>query len=116
MGIKTEIIKVVGPIALQQAKKFWSKDHGSKVKEGAFKDCSIEMMGDEACIVVNENSGEIVSLTSEYVQSYTYVKKKERIAPNGIHTYYYYKIIFNDGRKSYVRMRKKYRNAMENYC
>ena len=117
MGIITEIIKVVGPKVVEAALKSGDKKHGSKVKDGAFKTCPIVMIGDEACIVVNESSGEIVSLTSEYVQSYEeYKKEKKRQVGLKRHTYYYYKITFQDGRKSYVRMRKKYRYAMEQYC
>ena len=116
MGIITEIIKVVGPKVVEAALKSGDKKHGSKVKDGAFKNCPIVMIGDEACIVVNESSGEIVSLTSEYVQSYEYIKEKKRLVGAIVHTYYYYKITFQNGKKSYVRMRKKYRYAMEQYC
>ena len=117
MGWKKELIKIVGTKVVEAAIKSGDKKHGSKVKDGAFKNCPIVMIGDEACIVVNESSGEIVSLTSEYVQSYEeYKKEQKRLVGVKVHTYYYYKITFRDGRKSYVRMRKKYRNAMKQYC
>lgn len=75
-GVKA-ILTALGPSVLEETKKYWSKDHGSKVKRGAFQECSIEMFGDKACIVVDENDGNIVMLTSDTIQSYQYVKKKK---------------------------------------
>ena len=109
------IVTTLAPSALSAAKKYWSKDHGSKVKQGAFQECSIEMFGDKACIVVNEDSGEVVMLTSDTIQSYRYVKEKKRTVGLTRHTYFYYDIIFKNGSESYVRMRRKYREAMESY-
>ncbi|MBD5149016.1 MAG: hypothetical protein HDT18_01250 [Oscillibacter sp.] len=105
-----KVLTFVGPIALKKAKKYWSTDHGSKVKRGVFQECAIEMFGDKACIVVNEDSGEVVFLTSDTIQSYHYVKEKRKTVP--MHTYFYYDIVFKDGSESYVRMRRKYRDAM----
>ncbi len=107
------IVTALAPSALSAAKKYWSKDHGSKVKRGAFQDCSIEMFGDKACIVVNEDSGEVVMLTSDTIQSYEYVKEKYKASR--MKKYYYYDITFKDGSESYVRMSKKYREAMESH-
>ena len=108
---KKGMVTIVGPALLKQGIKFVGKDHGSKVKKGAFQECPVEMFADKACIVVDTEEGEIVLLTSENIQSYRYIKKKDRMA----HTYYYYEIVFHDGTTSYVRMRRKYRDAMINY-
>lgn len=109
------IVTVLGPSVLEETRKYWSKDHGSKVKRGAFQECSIEMFGDKACIVVDESNGNIVMLTSDTIQSYQFVKKKKRIVGLSSHTYYYYDIIYKDGRESYIRMRKQYQDAMLNH-
>ena len=108
-----KIVVALAPAALAKAKRYWSKDHGSKVKRGAFQECSVEMFGDKACIMVNEDSGEVVMLTSETIQTYRYVKEKYKTSR--MKTYYYYDITFKDGSESYVRMSKKYREAMESY-
>ena len=44
-----------------------------------------------------------------------YVKEKKRTVGLARHTYFYYDITFKDGSESYVRMRRKYRDAMERY-
>jgi len=110
-----KIAVFLAPTVLAQAKKYWEKDHGSKVKQGKFQECSIELFGDKACIVVNEDQGEVVFLTSDTIQSYQYVKEKKRIVGLTRHTYFYYDITFKDGSESYVRMRRKYRDAMLSY-
>lgn len=115
----TKVGTVVGPVALEVAKRifknYFSKNHGSKVKMGEFADAKIEMYGDKACIKLNESGSQVLLLTSDNIQSYQYVKEKEK--PHGIKlsTYYYYNIYFKDGTSSYVRMRGKYRDAMEQY-
>ncbi len=88
--------------------------HGSKVKEGVFKDCTIELAGDKALIAVNLEKGEVVWLTSDNIQSYQLVKEKERFHKGKYETYYYYHITFKDGSTCYARMRRKYRDAMIN--
>lgn len=103
------IVTVVGPGVL----KYQKGNHGSKVKRGAYQDCEIDMFGDKACIVVDSDGSEIVLLTSEYIESYKFVEEKFR--KKKMKTYYYYEIYFKDGQKSYVRMSKKYRDAMLNY-
>ena len=113
MEAAQKIVVVLAPAALAKAKRYWSKDHGSKVKRGAFQECSVEMFGDKACIVVNEDSGEVVMLTSETIQTYRYVKEKYKTSR--MKKYYYYDITFKDGSESYVRMSKKYQEAMERY-
>lgn len=110
-----QILTIVGPVALKKAKKFWETDHGSKVKMGAYCGCPIESFGDEACIVVSEDGGKIIKLTSDTIQSCRYVKEKKRLVGVKYHTYFYYDITFKDGKESYVRMRRKYRDAMEAY-
>ena len=105
-----KIAIIVGP----QITKYLGKDHGSKVKRGTFKDCSISMYGDKACIVVDDDAGVLVCLTSDTVRSYQYLKDKIRM-PSG-KRYYYYHIVFKDGQECDVRMRKKYRKAMERDC
>lgn len=113
---KQEMIKQiaikVAPIIWEKAKLYFSQDHGSKVKSGAFADCPIEMFDNQAGIIVDEDTREIVMLTHENIQTYHFVKEKTRAAGK-MHKYYYYDITFKNGLKSYVRMRKKYRNAME---
>lgn len=81
-----ELVTILGPTVLKQGLKLL--DTNSKVKRGAFQDCSIEMFGDKACIVVNENSGEVVMLTSDTIQSYRYVKEKKKLGGKGYHTYF----------------------------
>ena len=92
----------IGPVALQIAKKWFqkytSKDHGSKVKMG---------------IQLDKAGSRVLLLTSENIQSYRYVKKKYHKLK--LKDYYYYEITFKDGSESYVRMSKKYRDAMERY-
>ena len=110
---KKGVVTIVAPTVWGKIKSYFGKDHGSKVKRGAFQECSIEMFGDKACILVNGNSGEVVFLTSDTIQSYRFIKKKDRLPQ--MKTYYYYEIIFNDGSESYVRMRRKYVEAMERY-
>ncbi len=110
-----QILTIVGPVALKKAKKFWETDHGSKVKKGAYSECPIELFGDKACIVVSEDGGEIIMLTSDTIQSCHYVKEKKRLVGVKYHTYFYYDITFQNGEESYVRMRRKYRDAMETY-
>ncbi len=80
-----------------------------------FQNCSVEMFGDKACIVVSEDSGEIVMLTSDSIQSYHYVKEKKRLVGASYHTYFYYDITFKNDCESYIRMRRKYRDAIERY-
>lgn len=117
MGIRTvavDLAKLIAPKLLDELIAYEGKPHGSKVKEGAFKDCTIELAEDKAFIVATPENGEIVWLTSEYIQSCQFVKEKEKLHKGKLKTYYYYNIIFKDGSKSYVRMREKYRTAMLN--
>ena len=72
-------ITVVAPNAWGKIKKFLGKNRGSKVKRGAFQDCSIEMFGDKACIVVDEDSGEIIMLTSDTIQTYRMLKRRSEL-------------------------------------
>ena len=39
-------------------------------------------------------------------------QSKEEYYQETFKTYYYYNIVFKDGNRSYVRMRRKYRDAM----
>ena len=112
-----DLVKILGFKNLQELLNYFLKNHGSKVKEGAFKDCTIELAGDKAFIAVTPKKGEIIWLTSDNIQSYQFVKKKDRFRPlkMAYKTYYYYTITFKDGSTSYVRMRKKYRKAMMKY-
>lgn len=110
-----QILTLVGSEALKITKRFWEKDHGSKVKRGAYSECPIELFGDKACIIVDEGIGEIIMLTSDTIQSCHYVKEKKRLVGVKYHTYFYYDITFKNGEESYVRMRRKYRDAMEEY-
>lgn len=110
---KKGVITFVAPAVWSKVKGYFGKDHGSKVKRGAFQECSIEMFGDKACILVNGDSGEVVFLTSDTIQSYQYIKEDYKVSR--MKNYYYYDITFKDGSESYVRMSKKYREAMESY-
>lgn len=115
MKIPKEIIdlaKVLGPEVLAELIKYFGKTHGSKVKEGSYKDCTIELDGDKAFIVTNPEKGEVVWLTSDNIQSYQFVKEKEKLHNMKMETYYYYSITFKDGSTSYIRMREKYKIAM----
>lgn len=114
-----DLLKILGPEdykkLIKKILKYIGKPHGSKVKEGAFKDCTIELAGDKAFIAVAPKKGKIVWLTSDNIESYRFVKEKERLHYTKYKTYYYYNITFKDGKTSYVRMRKKYRKAMMKY-
>lgn len=112
-----KLAEMLGFKSIPDLLKYFLRNHGSKVKEGAFKDCTIELAGDKAFIAVTPEKGEIVWLTSDNVESYQFVKKKDRFRPikMSYSTYYYYTITFKNGKTSYVRMRKKYRKAMLNH-
>ena len=110
---KKGVVTIVAPTVWGKLKKFLGKDRGSKVKRGAFQECSIEKFGNKACIVADEDSGAIVLLTSDTIQSWEYVKKDFKVTRGK--AYYYYEIKFREGQKSYVRMSEKYRDAMMNY-
>lgn len=115
IAVAKKILTYGGPIAAKELKKYLGKDHGSKVKMGVYQECSIGMFGDRACIIANADNGEYVLLTSDTIQSYKYVKEKRRVVGLTSHTYFYYNITFKDGSESYVRMRRKYRDAMLNH-
>lgn len=106
-------ITVLGPVAFKKMVKYQKGNHGSKVKIGNYQECEIAMFGDKACIVVNPDGGEIVLLTSDYIKSCRFIKKKFRKLK--MKDYYYYEIVFIDGKQSYVRMSKKYRDALKSY-
>lgn len=106
-----KIITAVGPVALGQIKKYLSGNHGSKVKMGDYAECKIARFGDEACIVV-DNSGNVILLNSDTIESYSFVKEKKRMVGLELKTYFYYNIYFKNGQKSYVRMSRKNQNAM----
>lgn len=108
-----KIVTIVGPDAVKQVVKYQKGNHGSKVKRGAYQDCKVEMFGDKACIVTDPDSGEVVFLTSDFIESCRFIEEKFKKAR--MKTYYYYEIVFKDGQQSYVRMSSKYRDAMENY-
>lgn len=110
-----KVLTVLGPIAGNKLVKYLSKDHGSKVKMGAYQECPIGLFGDKACIITDADNGEVIFLTSDTIQSYKYIKEKRRIVGITNHTYFYYNITFKDGSESYVRMRRKYREAMKSY-
>lgn len=110
-----DTLVVVGPHAIKKISEYCSKDHGSKVKRGAFQECPIEEFGDKACIVVDDEKGSVLMLTADTIQSCQLVKKKVRQVGLERHTFYYYDIVFKNGYESYVRMRTKYRKAMEKY-
>lgn len=111
-----KLMTTLAPIALGALQKkmgdYISTPHGSKVKEGAFKDCEIELVGDKACIVTDADKGRVLYLDENTVQSCQYVKEKKKIQGAKPKTYYYYNITFKDGSVSYARMRRKYRDAM----
>lgn len=110
---KKGVVTILGPALLKEAKKYWKEDHGSKVKEGAYKNCSIDMFADKTCILVDPEDGEIVLLIAENIMNCRFIKEKFRVKRGK--TYYYYEITFVDGKESYVRMSKKYRDAMLEY-
>ena len=108
-GMKT----IAGPMVFKETKQFLEKDHGSKVKTGIYSECPIELFGDMACIITDIDKGECVLLTSENIESLYFDKEKKRGFP--VHTFYYYTITFKNQTRSYVRMRRKYRDAMLKY-
>lgn len=110
---KKGLVTIIAPAVLKEVKKYWKKDHGSKVKEGTYKNCSIDMFADKACILVDSEQGQIVLLTNSEIESCRFVKEKFKV--NRGKNYYYFEIYFKDGNHSYVRMSKKYRDAMYRY-
>ena len=98
----------------KRALNFMGKPRGSKVKDGAYKDCLIETDPNEeyAFIVVDMSRGEVVMLTLDTIQSCQFLKEDKKLNKGKFKTYYYYNIVFKDGSRSYVRMRRKYRDAM----
>lgn len=112
------LIAILGPHAKKlledRVKEYLKKPHGSKVKEGAFEDCTIELDEDTdmAYIAVNPSRGEVIYLTSNTIQSVQFEKEDQKWRKGKLKTYYYYYITFSDGRRSRVRMRRKYRDAM----
>lgn len=116
-----KLVATLAPEVLNCIRKrvldYAGKPHGSKVKDGAYKDCLIELDSKEeyAFIVVDMSQGEVVYLTSDTIQSYEFLKEDKKLRKGKFKTYYYYNIIFKDGSRSYVRMRKKYRDAMLNH-
>lgn len=107
---KKAIAKMAVKKVVEMAEKELLKDHGSKVKKGAYEECSIVLVGTKACISLENH--DYLELTDENVQKIVFIKEKHRID----HTYYYYEIQFRDGRSSYVRMRRKYKDAMYAHC
>lgn len=112
-NVAKDVLTIVGPEVFNRVVKYQKGNHGSKVKRGAYQECEIKMFGDKACIVVNPDDGEIVLLTSDYIESCRFIKKKFRKLK--MKDYYYYEIVFIDGNQSYVRMSKKYRDALKSY-
>ena len=108
--IKSELGKLAIKTLAKLAEKELDKNHGSKVKKGRFAECKVTLVGTKACIYLG--NCEYLELTDENVQKITFIKEKHKID----HTYYYYEIEFRDGGSSYVRMRRKYRDAMYEHC
>lgn len=108
--IKRSVKELVIKKVTELAEKELSKNHGSKVKKGLYEECKITLVGTKACICLGNH--EYLELTDENVQKIMFIKEKHRID----HTYYYYEIEFRNGRSSYVRMRRKYRDAMFKHC
>lgn len=113
MTVATTVAPVALDIAKKQFQKYFSRDHGSKVKMGEFAEATIEMYGDKACIKLNENGSKVLLLTSDTIHSYRFIEEKFHISR--MKDYYYYDITFKDGSTSYVRMSEKYRDAMLRY-
>lgn len=115
MTIPPEALKILttlGPVAGKEIIKLLGKNPGSKVKMGAYQGCPITLFGNKACIVTNADNGEVVFLTSDTIEDYSYIKEKKRLAGVTLRTYFYYDIKFKNGSESYIRMRRKYRDAM----
>ena len=108
--IMNNIEKIVIKKLTKFAEKELTKKHGSKVKRGLYEECKITLVGTKACIYLGNR--EYLELTDENVQKIKFIKEKHKIN----HTYYYYEIEFHNGRSSYVRMRRKYKEAMYEHC
>lgn len=103
------------PMLTKKIKDYLGKDHGSKVKQGSFAECSITNFADKACIFDEANNRSIF-LISDNVYSCRFIKEKFR--PSKLKTYYYYEIDFTDGDNkynSYIRVSEKYRKCLEKY-
>ena len=103
------------PALTKKIKEHLGKDHGSKVKQGGFAECSITNYADKACIF-DEINDRFIFLLADNVTSCRFVKEKFRTSK--MKTYYYYEIEFTDGEtnyNSYIRVSKKYRECLEKY-
>lgn len=83
MGIPPEaleLLTILAPKGLEIQKKRLATPHGSKVKDGAYKDCTIELdENDEyAFIVVDPGRGTVLYLTADTIQSHQYVKQAQK--------------------------------------
>ena len=101
MGIPPEALEmltILAPKGLDILRKRLAAPHGSKVKDGAYKDCTIELdENDEyAFIVVDPGRGSVLYLTSDTIQSCQYVKQDKKLHKGKYKTYYYYNITFKD--------------------
>lgn len=109
-GVK--ILTALAPTAINSLIKHLGKEHGSKVKAGAYEECPISTHNNKACIIVKGENG-IITLTDETIESCYFIKKKYKIARGK--NYYYFDINFRDGQKSKIRISKKYRDALREY-
>lgn len=110
---KKGIVTILVPAVIKEAEKYWSKDHGSKVKDGAYEESSIQIVGNKACILVDVAHGEVVFLTSDEIESCKFIKEKFRL--NRGKKYYYYEILFTDGKVCQIRVSDLIREAMSEY-
>lgn len=110
--VAPKIIKIAGPIALEQITEYLSGNHGSKVKEFAYADCKIARFDNIPCIVVDAGSGEIIPLNADTIEKYTFIKEKKRMVGVKLKTYFYYDIMFKNGERSRIRISRKNCDAM----
>ena len=73
------------PMLTKKIKDYLGKDHGSKVKQGSFAECSITNFADKACIFDEANNRSIF-LISDNVYSCRFIIEKFR--PSKMKTYY----------------------------
>ncbi len=105
--IAMKIVVALGPAALKEVTHYLLGNHGSKVKMGDYAECKIARFDDTACIVVDSESGAVIPLGEDTVESYDFVKEKKRMVGLKYKTYFYYNVRFKNGQESYIRISRK---------
>ena len=107
----SEVIDRLGSELNDRLNEYLSKTHGSKVKVGKYSECPIVDAGTISAIIDIGNNNEIIYLSTEFVKTCRYAKKKFKKLKRK--NDYYYEIIFHDGSQSYIRVSEKHKKNMD---